>query len=56
LLKRIDKLGNQERYRENIILLQSVHGIKRLTSMILLTEIGDINRFAKVKEIPVILD
>jgi transposase len=51
LLKRIDELANQERYRENVLLLQSIPGIGKLTSMILLTEIGDINRFAKLKEL-----
>jgi transposase len=51
LLKRIDELANQERYKENAILLPSIPCIGKLTSMIVLTEIGDINRFAKLKEL-----
>lgn len=43
--KLILKLSQQERYIENIKLLLSVPGIGRLTAMILLTEIENINRF-----------
>ena len=43
--KEIRKLSEKKIYNENYILLLSVPGIGSLTAMILLTEIGDINRF-----------
>jgi transposase len=43
--KLILKLSQQERYTENVRLLLSVPGLGRLTSMIMLTEIENINRF-----------
>jgi transposase len=51
LTKQIDELADQDRYRENIVLLKSIPGIGNLTAMILLTEIGDINRFPTLKEL-----
>lgn len=47
----IKELSNQDRYKENVELLNSIPGIGRLTAMILLTEIGDINRFPSFKEL-----
>jgi len=47
----IEELSAEERYRENVRLLTSIPGIGRLTAMILLTEIGDINRFPTLKEL-----
>jgi transposase len=44
--KSITKLSRQERYAEDAALLLSVPGVGRLTAMILLTELGNIKRFA----------
>jgi transposase len=43
--KSILKLSQEERYKSNVKLLLSVPGLGRLTAMILLTEIGNVNRF-----------
>jgi len=44
----VQALAQQERYRSQVDLLISVPGIGKLTSMILLTELGDITRFKKL--------
>jgi Transposase and inactivated derivatives len=51
LRKQIKELSEQARYKTNAELLKSIPGIGTLTSMILLTEIGDINRFAGLNEL-----
>jgi transposase len=43
--REIRKLSNTERYRENCNILITVPGISTISAMILLTELGDINRF-----------
>lgn len=47
----IKQLSVTERYSTNSKLLQSIPSIGLLTSMILLTEIGDINRFKRLDEL-----
>lgn len=47
LLKAIGELSKTEWYADNARLLKTIPSIGSLTAMILLTEIGDINRFAK---------
>jgi transposase len=51
LRKQIKELSEQARYKTNAELLKSIPGIGTLTSMILLTEIRDINRFAGLNEL-----
>jgi len=47
----IRKLSQTERYKNNLDLLLSIPSIGRLTGMILLTELGDINRFKRLEEL-----
>ena len=47
----ITELAKSDRYRSNLKLLQSIPSIGQLTGMILLTEIGDINRFKRLDEL-----
>lgn len=47
----IKELSKTERYNTNAALLQSIPSIGILTAMILLTEIGDINRFKRLDEL-----
>lgn len=47
----IKKLSVTERYNTNARLLQSIPSIGLLTVMILLTELGDINRFKRLDEL-----
>lgn len=49
--KQIKELSEQDRYKEKLKLLTSIPGIGRQTAMILLTEIGDINRFPSLKSL-----
>lgn len=49
--KQIKELSIQDRYKEKVKLLMSIPGIGLQTAMILLTEIGDINRFPTLKEL-----
>ena len=49
--KEIRKISEKEIYKENYHLLLSVPGIGSLTAMILLTEIGDINRFKNLDKL-----
>jgi transposase len=46
LTKDIKMLANNERYREKVKLLNTIPGIGIITSMVILTEIIDINRFS----------
>jgi len=46
LTKQIHSLSKQEPYNQNVRYLISIPGVSTLTSMILLTELIDINRFA----------
>jgi transposase len=46
LTKQIHNLSKQEPYKQNVEYLKSIPGISTLTSMILLTELIDIGRFA----------
>lgn len=46
--KQITKLSETSKYSENVKILRTVPGISTLSSMILLTELGDINRFGKI--------
>ncbi len=50
-MKEIRKLSEKEIYKENYHLLLSVPGVGSLTAMILLTEIGDINRFKNLDKL-----
>jgi len=45
LTKQIRTLATGEPYREDVLYLQSVHGISTLSAMIFMTELIDINRF-----------
>lgn len=45
LTREIRQLSGQERYRESVGYLKSVPGIGLTTAMVLLTELGDMNRF-----------
>ena len=47
LTKKLRELSKTERYREQVELLRSIPGVGLLTSMVYVTEIGDINRFKK---------
>ncbi|MDE3143222.1 MAG: IS110 family transposase [Bacteroidota bacterium] len=47
----IKELSKTERYNTNVALLQTIPSIGLLTAMILLTEIGDINRFKRFDEL-----
>lgn len=47
----IKELSKTARYNTNVNLLQSIPSIGLLTAMILLTEIGDINRFKRLDEL-----
>lgn len=47
----IKELSKTERYNTNAVLLQTIPSIGILTAMILLTEIGDINRFKRLDEL-----
>jgi transposase len=47
----IKKLAADERYQENVKLLQSVPSIGLLAAMTILTEIGDINRFPNTEHL-----
>jgi len=49
--KEIKKLSEKKIYKENYNLLISVPGIGGLTAMIILTEIGDINRFKNLDKL-----
>jgi transposase len=49
--KQIKELSEQCRYKDKVKQLCSIPGIGRLTAMILLTEIGDVNRFPTLKEL-----
>jgi transposase len=51
LKKQIRELSEQSRYKTHAGLLKSIPGVGTLTSMILLTEIGDINRFLGLNEL-----
>lgn len=51
LKKQIRELSEQSRYKANVGLLKSIPGVGTLTSMILLTEIGNINRFLGLDEL-----
>ncbi len=48
LTKRVRELSQQERYRENARLLQTIPGVGLIVTMTFLTEIGDISRFKNV--------
>jgi transposase len=45
------KLARQERYKEKVQLLTSIHGIGTLTAMILLLELVEINRFKNLDKL-----
>jgi transposase len=47
LTRKLRELSKTERYREQVELLRSIPGVGLLTSMVYVTEIGDINRFKK---------
>jgi len=47
----IKQLSATEYYKANVKLLQSIPSIGLLTAMVLLTEIGDINRFKRLEEL-----
>lgn len=47
----IEELSKTDRYNANASLLQSIPSIGVLTAMIILTEIGDINRFKRFDEL-----
>lgn len=49
--KQIKELSEQTDYKEKVKLLMGIPGVGRQTAMILLTEIGDINRFPTLKEL-----
>ena len=49
--KEIVTLSKEERYSGNVNLLITIPGIGRLIAMILLTEIGDINRFKRLDDL-----
>jgi transposase len=49
--KGIRELSATEKYKQRVELLMSIPGIGLQTAMILLTEIGDINRFPTIKEL-----
>lgn len=49
--KRVKNLSATDRYQERVTLLMSIPGIGLQTAMILLTEIGNINRFPTLKEL-----
>lgn len=51
LQKALQQLAIEDRYRNNVRLLQSVPSIGLLAAMIILTEIGDINRFPKLEHL-----
>jgi transposase len=44
--KAIDELAKAERYQKRVNALVCYHGIKNIFAMVMITEIGDINRFA----------
>jgi transposase len=45
--KKVKRLSESTNYREKVQLLRSIPGIGLITSMIILTEVEDINRFSK---------
>src|ERR1700678_904110 len=47
--KQIKWLSEQAYYKQKVILLMTIPGIGRQTAMVLITEIGDINRFPNLK-------
>lgn len=47
----IKQLCHSERYQTNAALLQTIPAVGPMTAMILLTEIGDIHRFARLDEL-----
>jgi len=47
LTKNLRKLSKTKRYKEDVELLRSIPGVGLLTSMVYVTEIGDITRFKK---------
>jgi len=47
----IRKLAMAERYQQKVKLLRSVPGIGLLTSMLILTEVGDIRRFRQLDQL-----
>ena len=51
LTMEIRTLAASERYRENVVLLQSIPGIGALTAMILLTELGPRSRFSNTDQL-----
>ncbi|MDA3866891.1 MAG: IS110 family transposase [Salinivirgaceae bacterium] len=51
ITKEIRKLAEKPIYKENYELLVSIPGIANLTAMLLLTELGDINRFNNLDKI-----
>ena len=48
--KRIEEIGSQERYAENVRKLQCFKGIKTHTALSFLAEIGDFKRFPKAEQ------
>ena len=51
ITKQIRLLSTTERYKQNVELLCTIPGISILTSMIFLTEVGDIDRFKKLDKL-----
>jgi transposase len=47
--RRIEELASDERYQENVRKLSCFLGVKTVTAMAVLTEIGDFNRFASAQ-------
>ena len=48
--KLIRELAKEERYKEKINLVTSIPGIGIIAGMVILTEIGDINRFSRIDQ------
>jgi transposase len=46
---RIEELANSDRYRENVKKLTCLTGIKTLTALTTIVEVGDFNRFARAQ-------
>lgn len=51
ITKQIRKLSQTERYSNNVNVLRTIPGISILTAMILLTEIGNIQRFRRIDDL-----
>ena len=47
----LKELSEDIRYKEDIALLMTIPGVGRLTALVLLTELGDINRFKSIKNL-----